>query len=177
VELILFNMKSVLRYFPFGILPLLVFNLTSTFGQTIPLDQWTYIQVDDSRAKWGDWDEPEFLRYFGLDFQDVNRDGYQDIVSGRYFYRNPGGDLSRSWERIDLGFNVDGMIFVDVDGDVYADIIAQALPDVLWLESDDLVGNAWKMTSIGELPKTGHNNGQGYRAADLIPGDKLEIIL
>ncbi len=143
----------------------------------LPLDEWTYIQIDDDRGKWGDWDEPEWLRYFGLDFQDLNADGFVDIVSGRYVYRNPGGDMKGDWTRIDLGQNADGCLFVDVDGDEFADIIAAALPNVFWFEAKDKQGSAWQATKIGELPATGHNNGQGYAVADLIAGGKPEIIL
>ena len=56
----------------------------------ILLNNWTYLQIDNSRAKWGDWDPPGWVRYFGLDMQDITGNGYKDIVSGRYFYRNPG---------------------------------------------------------------------------------------
>ncbi len=99
---------------------------------------WKYIQVDDHRAKWGDFDDPQFLRYFGLYMKDMDHDGYRDIVAGRYIYLNPGGDLTGSWKRIDLGMNVDGMLITDVDGDEYADIIAEALPDVWWLEACEI---------------------------------------
>lgn len=32
----------------------------------LPLDRWAYIQVDDSRAKWGDFAKPDWLKYYGL---------------------------------------------------------------------------------------------------------------
>ena len=35
--------------------------------------------------------------------------------------------LAGAWPRIDLGLNVDGMLFVDVDGDPYGDVIAMAV--------------------------------------------------
>jgi len=145
--------------------------------EKLSLDKWTYIQVDDSRSKFGDWSEPDWLRYFGIDTMDINRDGYQDIVSGRYVYRNPGGDMTQAWSRIDLGFNVDGMLFVDVDDDEFADVIAEALPDVYWLEAEDFHGNVWKTMKIGSIPKTSHLNGQGYLSADIIKGGKNEILL
>jgi hypothetical protein len=145
--------------------------------ETLPPDQWTYIQVDDSRAKWGDWSDPEWLRYFGLDFRDINQDQAVDIVSGRYVYLNPDNDMTSQWPRVDLGMNVDGMLFLDVDGDVLADIIAQALPEVYWFEAIEPGGESWQSRRIGELPQTGHVNGQGYRTADLIPGGKSEILL
>lgn len=146
-------------------------------GQTLTLSQWTYLNIDDQRQKWGDFDSPDWLRYFGLDFADVTQDGYKDIVSGRYFYRNPGGSMSDAWTRVDLGMNVDGMLFVDVDGDNYGDIIGTALPDVYWLEAEDKQGNTWHAVKIAELQETGHVNGQGYRVAQIVEGGKPEILL
>ena len=42
---------------------------------------WIYIAIDSTKQKWGDWVQPEWLRYFGLDFGDVNNNGKTDIVS------------------------------------------------------------------------------------------------
>ncbi len=146
-------------------------------SEVLSLDQWTYINADSTRQKWGDWDEPKFLRYFGLDFHDVNGDGYKDVVSGRYFYRNPGGDMSGPWARVDLGQNIDGMLFVDVDGDDMADIIGTGLPNVYWIEAKDREGNGWTIKTVAQLKETGHLNGQGYRVAQVVAGGKPEILL
>jgi hypothetical protein len=108
---------------------------------------------------------------------DVNGDGYKDIIAGRYFYRNPGGDMTDRWSRIMFNSNVDAMLALDVDGDKFADAIAEALPDVLWLEAEGIQGNSWKATKIGTIPKTGHVNGQGYVLAQIIPGGKPEVVL
>lgn len=150
---------------------------TSEKTAVISLDDWTYIEVDNNRAKWGDFDEPEWLKYFGLSAFDATGDGYQDVVAGRYFYRNPGGDMTGKWERVDFGFNVDGILFVDIDGDEYADVIAEALPDVYWLEAENKEGNSWNVNKICELPKTKHVNGQGFTLGQLVVGGKPEIIL
>lgn len=144
---------------------------------TLSLDRWTHVLVDDQRGKWGDTDEPGWLRYFGLAMEDVTGDGYRDIVAGRYFYRNPGGDLPGRWKRVDLGANVDGMLFVDVDGDALGDIIATALPAVYWVEAKNLQGTDWKATRVGTLPETGHVNGQGYMLGQIRPGGRPEVIL
>jgi len=141
------------------------------------LARWHYIRVDNDRRKWGDWAAPEWLRYFGLAMADATGDGYKDIISGRYFYRNPGGDMNAAWPRVDLGLNVDAMLFVDVDGDSLADVIGQALPVLYWLEADDRQGSSWNSHVIGEQPPTDHCNGQGYLSAQLIPGGKPEIVL
>src|SRR5690554_3775675 len=77
-------------------------HMASIAGQEY-YNNWTYIQIDSTRAKWGDWNQPEWLRYFGLDMKDVTGNGYKDIVAGRYFYRNPGGDMTAVWHRTDLG--------------------------------------------------------------------------
>jgi hypothetical protein len=141
------------------------------------MDRWQYIQVDNQRGKWGDWEEPGWMKYFGLDMMDVTGDGYKDIVAGRYFYRNPGGDMTEGWSREDLGMNVDGMLLVDVDEDEFADIIATALPNVFWFEAQDKKGESWKGIKIGEVPPTSHVNGQGYAKAQIVPGGKQEILL
>ncbi len=160
----------------FFIKTMLLFLLALPASAQDRLDQWTYIEVDNARQKWGDWDKPGWLRYFGFDASDVTQDGFMDLVAGRYFYRNPGGDMSGKWERIDFGRNVDGMLFVDVDGDPFGDVIAQALPEVVWLEANDLKGNSWKAHSVAQLPPTKHINGQGFQKAQIIPGGKPELL-
>jgi len=157
--------------------PVQVWRNTLKAGSKQTLDKWTYIQIDDSKGRWSQWAPPKFMRYFGLWMKDITGDGYKDIVSGRYFYRNPGGDMTGKWERVDLGLNADGMIFVDVDGDQFGDIIAEALPNVYWLEAEDKQGNSWKATVIGQIPPTSHANGQGYTLGQIVPGGKQEIVL
>ncbi|MBT4510752.1 MAG: VCBS repeat-containing protein, partial [Chloroflexi bacterium] len=151
--------------------------MTTLSAEPLPLDKWTYIEVDSCRAKWGDWDQPGWMKYFGLDMSDVTGDGFRDIVSGRYFYRNPGGDMSGVWDRVDFGLNLDGMLFVDVNGNGLGDVIAEALPDVYWLEANDAQGSTWRATKIGSITETKHVNGQGYILAQLVPGGKPEILL
>ncbi len=141
------------------------------------LDKWEYIQVDNTRQAWGDFDEPEWLKYFGLAAADVSNDGMADIISGRYCYINPGGDMTGSWERVDFGLNVDALIVTDVDNDEYVDVIAQSLPNIYWLESKNDEGTDWSVTQIGQMKATGHLNSQGFTTAQIIPGGKPEILL
>jgi len=161
-------MKNLL-FFPL----LLLFSMS--FAQSV--NDWQYIQIDSQKGKWGDWDDPNWLRYFGLDMGDVNGDGYLDILSGRYIYHNPGGDMSGSWQRTDLGQNVDGILQLDVDGDVYADVIAQALPAVFWLEAKDEEGKNWTARKIGEIPATSHVNSQGFEKGQLVAGGRDEFVI
>lgn len=146
-------------------------------GPSFAEDDWHHILVDDSRAKWGDFDEPEWLRYLGLAVGDLTGDGYPDIVSGRYLYRNPGGDMSDPWARDDLGRNLDAILIVDVDGDERGDLIAQALPDILWAEAADAPGGTWRVRKVAEAPRTGHVNSQGFALGQLAPGGKPEIVI
>lgn len=155
----------------------LSFLSLSLCAQQLPTNNFTYLIIDSTRTKWGDYNEPEWLRYFGLSFQDVDHDGLTDIVSGRYIYHNPGGLLKGPWPRTDIGINADAMVSIDVDNDQNADFIAQALPNVYWFEADDENPKTWKHRVIGNLPATGHNNGQGYGNADVFKGGKEEILL
>ncbi len=141
------------------------------------LTSWTYINVDSTRGKWGDTDKPDWLRYFGLDAADANGDGLLDLVSGRYFYKNPGGDMTGKWERSDLGMNVDAVKFVDVDGDQNSDCIAEAFPNVYWMEATDKTCTKWVPHLIAKVTPTDHVNSQGSALAQIIKGGKPEIIL
>ena len=144
----------------------------------LALDKWTYLQVDSTRGKWGDFAKPDWLRYFGLAFGDINRDGFTDIVSGRYVYLNPGGNMSGAWSRVTFPINVDAVLVTDVDGDGQPDIIGEAVPDVYWLKPLDAQGQSWNPFKIGTLPEGTDWNGQGYAVAKLIPqSDKPQIIL
>lgn len=139
-----------------------------------PLDNFMYVQVDDSRERFN-----ESTAFFGLTFGDLDSDGDADMASGKYVYVNP-GDLTQSWERIDLasavGSTVDAMLATDVDGDEHADLIAESLPDVWWLEAGDAPGE-WSGRIVSQVPATSRPNGQGYRIGDLTGDDTSEIVL
>jgi len=147
-----------------------------TSDRKLPLNKWTYIQVDDSRTRRPDKSQGDGW-WFGLAMGDLTGDGFQDIVSGKWFYRNPGGAMAARWSRIEMHEKADAMVIVDVDGDPYGDVIAESLPDVFWLEAQDRLANSWKARTIGTIPKTGHMNSQGYTLAQLVPGGRPEIIL
>ncbi len=136
------------------------------------------MEVDTARGIWSDYGEkPRNLKYFGLAMEDVNRDGFPDIISGRYWYKNPGKDITDKWDRSEFGINIDASLTLDVDGDEYIDIIGEALPLVYWIEALDKYGNEWDTVMIGRIPPERHRNGQGFRVADVYKGGKKEILL
>ncbi len=147
------------------------------YAQDAAFGNWQYIQIDSTKQMWGDWAEPEWLRYFGLDAGDVDRDGNMDIVSGRYIYHNPGGAMEGHWKRTVLDDNVDGILFLDADGDPYADIIAMALPDLYWYEATNLEGTRYQRKKIGQVPATSHVNSQGFEKAQIVAGGKTEFVI
>jgi len=156
---------------------ILVYASCSTGSGELPVTTWEYIEIDSSRAKWGDFDEPEWLRAFGLDMGDVNNDGMKDIISGRYIYLNPGDSMEGDWQRIDLVYNVDGIAFMDIDDDAFADAIALALPKVYWFEAENEEGTSWNAKVIADnVPATGHVNAQGYLTAEMVNGGKEEVL-
>jgi len=146
-------------------------------AQVFDAQNWTYVPIDSNKQKWGDWAQPEWLRYFGLDAGDVDRDGHLDVISGRYIYHNPGEDMTHAWKRTVLDDNVDGIFYIDVDNDALADIIAMALPHVYWYEALDETGTSYRRTLISSVPATTHVNSQGFEKADVIAGGKKELLI
>jgi hypothetical protein len=147
--------------------------ITKAAADTVlSLDDWFYIHVDDSRS----------TRSFGLDMRDVTGDGFGDIVSGRYFYRNPGGEMTGTWTRVTITSGEDAVLFLDVDDDNRGDVIAQETEGsnlvFYWLEAGDAQGNSWAtVTSIGSVPRASHSTGsQGHRLAQIEAGGKPEIV-
>lgn len=153
-----------------------VFLLSLLFVVMTVHSQWEYSAIDSYKQKWGDWNEPEWLRYFGLDAGDVNHDGLLDVVCGRYVYHQP-KNLEKPWKRTVLDDNVDGIFIMDVDGDAYTDIIAQALPNIYWYEAVNLEGTRYIRHKIAEVPATSHVNSQGFEKAQIIPAGKEEILI
>jgi hypothetical protein len=137
-----------------------------------PLDRWTYVPVSDNHR-----------RVFGLTFEDVDQDGMTDILSGPYWYRNPGGDMTGGWTQKSFplagGKDLDALLAVDVDGDASADVIAMNSDGgVYWLEATDGQGSDWNVLEIGSFPSAVENiSSQGYKFAQIVPGGKPEIVL
>ena len=141
----------------------------------LPLDQWQYIEVDDDRQRFGG-----LIAYFGLGWGDITGDGYLDLVSGRWFYRNPGDDMTGAWTSVEfnVGVNLDASLIVDVDGDEFGDVIASTGPEIYWLEANNTQGTSWTKHLIDDdAPyETEHDIPQGYATADIIPGGRPEVL-
>ncbi len=139
----------------------------------LTLDNWSYIQVDGAKPD----------QVFGLVFGDLDGDGRRDIATGRSWYRNPSGDLTGPWTRTDLGSTVDAMLLTDVDGDGRLDIIAEGpvsgtTVPVYWLRPNNATASSFTRTQIGTVPAdSADGTSQGYAVANLVGGEKTEIIL
>ena len=142
----------------------------------LPLDKWRYIKVDSTRANYVVPGGASWWRWFGLDMGDLTGDGYADIVSGKYFYRNPGGGMTAEWTRVHFPIEVDAMVMVDVDGDRFGDVMGLAQPRVYWLEANNLQGSSWSARAVCHLPGGDHGNTQLYGRAQLVPGGKPELL-
>ena len=148
-----------------------------TSNGELSLTSWTHILVDSTRTRipgksngGGGW--------FGLAMGDITGNGYNDIVSGAWFYRNPGGEMTAEWQRITLFDTLDALLVVDVDGDEYGDVIAAWCEKQYWLEAQDKQGNTWNRTLVGTLPVCDHRtSSQGYNLAQIVAGGKPEILL
>jgi hypothetical protein len=137
------------------------------------LDDWTYIEVSATHHQ-----------VFGLAFADVDGDTRVDILSGRYWYRNPGGDLTGAWSQTALpqleGEDADALLVTNVDGDLDLDVIAMSGVGgkVYWLERNPGPPATWAVTLVGNVGTSNHGiSAQGYRAADLEHGGREEIII
>jgi len=132
------------------------------------LNRFTHIQIDDARDK----------RYFGLALMDLTGDGYVDVAAGKWFYRNPGGDMTEKWERVDIDEDVDALLALDVDSDELGDLIAARPNEQYWYEAKDPRGKDWRKVKIGSLPINDHRiSTQYYAVGQIVPGAKPEIVL
>ena len=131
---------------------------------------------DRTRTKYYD----SWYSYFGLSASNSTAGNCKDIVSGKYFYKNPGCDLNSSWVRTELPVDSDGALFVNVDNNSNKDIIAFGLPYIYWFEATDANETAWilKRTITLTAPDiaTDHRNPQASRSIDINNDGRPEIL-
>lgn len=147
-----------------------------SFKQARPLslDRWEYILIDSTRTgndivkAWGS---------FGMDFADGNKDGYGDIVAGKWFYMNPKGNYKSGWIKSSVSDSVDNMFIVDVDGDEFADVIGLKCNEQYWFEAINEQHTSWRATKIGNESICNHKmSSMGYCIADIFKGGKPELL-
>jgi len=146
----------------------------SNAGGPPSLDFWRYVRVSDRHE-----------RTFGMAFADVDADGDQDVASGRYLYRNPGGSLTGAWIQTTVDADIHLFQALDVDGDDRADWLAMRPNsaanriDLYWYEAQDAAGTDWHaVVKFGEVPNSEHPAGfQGSRLAQIAAGDRPEIVI
>jgi hypothetical protein len=137
------------------------------------VNSWNRITVDSSKQE----------QSFGLVCGDMDRDGRRDIIAGRYWYRNPGGDLTGTWNRTDLGSGRDVMAVLDLDGDSNNDLIVEGAPagtsvPVIWLRPNNPTATSFSATTIGSIPADpADGRSQGYAIAHVRGNHKPEIFL
>ncbi|MEN8006515.1 MAG: FG-GAP-like repeat-containing protein, partial [Candidatus Krumholzibacteriota bacterium] len=92
---------------------------TNDLDPKLELDQWQRHVIDPARP----W------RAVFIDIADIDRDGFEDVVNGAWWYRNPGVP-GGSWGRFDLGLPLRNMAAVsDFDRDGDFDILGtQGIP-------------------------------------------------
>ncbi|HKZ45428.1 MAG TPA: VCBS repeat-containing protein [archaeon] len=141
-----------------------------------------YIQVDNDMPPRIDFPNgPGY--FFGLAMGDLTGDGFKDIVAHNMLYKNPGGNMEGTWQRIEFPWDwTDAFAIVDVDGDQYGDVIAEGEEvsgnvNIYWLEEQNTGGTSWSRTLIGNIPKTDHLWSQEYEVAQIVPGGKPEILI
>jgi hypothetical protein len=136
----------------------------------LPLNRWTYKTVSNVHEQ-----------TFGLAFGDVNGDTRKDIVSGSFWYENPGSGMLGAWTQTRLPAGMQAILVTNVDGDSFADVIAQKNESnlaIYWLEATNAAATSWASVRIGEVPTASHTLGaQGYRLAQVEIGGLPEVLV
>lgn len=168
---------AILLLFGFGV----VFNLKSQ----LPVNQWEMIVVDSTRSLFNEDGHNRSLG-LGAEAYDVsrhgrritvmNRDGYLDIFSGNYYYRNPGGNMTGSWERFEFEPGVYGLLFFKVNDDDIDEILAVSESEIFYYEVFNQYQKMFNVYNIGSLPG-GDKPTRYARVADVLKGGKQEVLI
>ncbi len=95
------------------------------------------------------------LRFLGATTFDIDKDGWEDIVIGGYWYRNPQSPKSQVFERYRfdeaIETNIHDVVMADVDGNGTQDVVLMGEDvGVFWYEipSDPKQNMTWKNTAV-----------------------------
>ncbi len=109
---------------------------------------------------------------------DIDGDGMKDIVSGPYWYKNPGPPISQNWSRFAIGTGLnDASAVYDFDKDGDIDVLGTTAvensADFVWGENDG-AGNF----SIHANIQSGQGDFlQGVKVAHIVPGGNGQVVL
>ena len=109
-----------------------------------------------------------------IDVQDINRDGYPDILAGNYIYLNPMPGKDSTWEHISLNPEISRSFFLNVDNDGLPDIVGinAKTKSLTWIEALDPEGIHWThVVPLQQTPSIHVDSfpleGAIYRSADM----------
>lgn len=144
-------------------------NGTAKSQGALPLDKWERHLIEEELP----------YRAIYITAGDINGDGNNDIITGGWWYENP-GKLGGKWQRKEIGTPLKNMALVyDFDGDEHLDILgtkgegASANAEFVWAKNDGK-GN---FKIYDNIPVAQGDFLQGVAIARFIPDGPLGVAL